>query len=125
MPKTRLLIVDDDAIHRLLVFKCLADEPGIEVVTSDCGKDVLTRLNRGEKFDVLFVDWNMPEMSGYELVCTVRANAQFNNIRIMMLTAKNAMEDIRQALGAGASEYLMKPFTKEMLLNKLDLLLLD
>jgi two-component system chemotaxis response regulator CheY len=82
-------------------------------------------LNRGEKFDVLFVDWNMPEMSGYELVCSVRANVQFNNIRIMMLTAKNDMEDVRQALAAGASEYLMKPFTKEILVNKLALLLLD
>ncbi|MEO8427692.1 MAG: response regulator [Verrucomicrobiota bacterium] len=125
MPKTRLLIVDDDAIHRLLVSKCLADQSDLEVITSDCGHDVLARLNRGEKFDVLFVDWNMPEMSGYELLCTVRANAQFNNIRIMMLTAKNDMEDVRQALGAGAREYLMKPFTKEMLINKLALLLLD
>ena len=125
MPNTRLLIVDDAAIHLLLVSKCLADQPDIEVVTSDCGKDVLARLNQGEKFDALFVDWNMPEMSGYELVCTVRANVQFDNIRIMMLTAKTDMEDVQQALSAGANEYLMKPFTKEMLLNKLALLLLD
>ena len=125
MPKTRLLAVDDDPINRLLLTHCLANNPDFEFVTVESGQEVLDRLNRGERFDVLLVDWMMPEMSGYELILTVRASEQFNDIRIMMLTAKVEMEDVAQALAAGAGEYLMKPFTKEMLINKLELLLLN
>lgn len=125
MPKLRILAVDDNPTNNKLVAHCFAHEADIEIVTCECGEDVLTRLNRGEKFDVLLVDWCMPGMSGYELVCSVRANFAFNHIRIMMLTAKTDLEDVSQALKAGASGYLMKPFTKEMLLNKLALLLTD
>ena len=82
-------------------------------------------LNEDTRFDVLLLDWNMPEMSGYELLCAVRADTRFDDMRIMMLTVKSEMEDVRQALAAGAGEYLMKPFTKEMLLDKLCLLLLS
>lgn len=125
MSKIRILAVDDNPTNNKLVFHCLAREADIEVVTCVCGEDVLARLNQGEKFDVLLVDWCMPGMSGYELVCSVRANFAFNHIRIMMLTAKTDLQDVSQALKAGVSEYLMKPFTKEMLLNKLALLLTD
>jgi two-component system, chemotaxis family, chemotaxis protein CheY len=124
MPKARVLAVDDNSINLLLVSHSLAGESDFEVVTCARGEDVLKRLNQGEQFDVLLVDWMMPEMSGYELVCAIRSDAQYDGLRIMMLTAKTEMEDVKQALGAGAGEYLMKPFTKEMLLDKLALLLL-
>lgn len=125
MPKLRLLAVDDSTTNLLLVSNSLAHEPDFEVVTCERGQEVLTRLQQGEHFDVLLVDWMMPEMSGYDLVRTIRSDAQYDGIRIMMLTAKTEMEDVKQALGVGASEYLMKPFTKEMLLDKLALLLLQ
>lgn len=121
----RLLVVDDDPINRLLVSKCLANDPTLDVVTTDSGADVLKRLNGGELFDWLLVDWNMPEMTGYELVCQLRAQPKFKDLRIMMLTAQTSLEDVKQALGAGANEYLMKPFTKDMLLQKLLLLGMD
>ena len=123
--KKRLLVVDDDPINRLLVSKCLANDPTLEVVTTDTGADVLKRLNGGELFDWLLVDWNMPEMTGYELICQLRAQPKFADLRIMMLTAQTSLEDVKQALGAGANEYLMKPFTKDMLLQKLLLLGMD
>jgi len=125
MPKLRLLAVDDDDTNRRLVSACLAQHPDYEVVTCEGGQEVLSRLNRGEQYAALLVDWMMPAMSGYDLVTQVRANPRFNGIRIMMLTAKAEMDDVKQTLEAGASEYLMKPFTKEMLINKLELLFLN
>jgi two-component system, chemotaxis family, chemotaxis protein CheY len=118
----RLLVVDDDSTNRLLVLRCLANQSELEVVACESGEEVLERLNGGEHFDWLLVDWNMPEMSGYELVCLLRAQPRFDPVRIMMLTAQTAIDDVKQALEAGANEYLMKPFTKEMLLQKLVLL---
>jgi two-component system chemotaxis response regulator CheY len=79
-------------------------------------------LNEGEPVDLLLVDWNMPVMNGYELVCAVRANALLGNVRILMVTTETCMSQVEAALKAGANEYLMKPFTKEVLVEKLALL---
>jgi two-component system chemotaxis response regulator CheY len=70
----------------------------------------------------MLVDWNMPVMNGYELVCAVRANVLLSHIRIMMVTTETSMTQVEKALAAGANEYLMKPFTKEQLLEKLTIL---
>ena len=125
MQTIRVLAVDDNEINLFLVHHCLADESDYEVAVSSSGAQALAMLNEDTRFDVLLLDWNMPEMSGYELLCAVRADSRFDDMRIMMLTVKSEMEDVRQALAAGAGEYLMKPFTKEMLLDKLCLLLLS
>lgn len=124
MSKTRFLAVDDELNNLLLVQHCLAHYPDYEVVTCTSGQEVLDRLYQGEKYDALLADWSMPAMSGHELVTTVRANPKYAAIRIMMLTAKTEMEDVKVALNSGANEYLMKPFTKDMLIGKLDLLML-
>ena len=125
MQTIRVLAVDDNEINLCLVHHCLADESDYEVAVCSSGAQALAMLNEDTRFDVLLLDWNMPEMSGYELLCAVRADTRFDDMRIMMLTVKSEMEDVRQALAAGAGEYLMKPFTKEMLLDKLCLLLLS
>lgn len=125
MKKNRVLYVDDDPIYRTIVSKFLADEPDFEVVTSTSGEDALARLNQDTDFDVLLADWSMPGLTGYDLVRAVRANPRFNGLRVMMITAKNGMEDVTQSLEAGVNEYLMKPFDKAMLLGKLALLLLE
>ena len=117
--RSRILVVDDDAVTRLSIQKCLAHDPNIEVTTSSSGDEVLKRLTGGEQVDRLLVDWNMPGLDGYELVCAVRADPRFKHLKILMLTAETSMEHVQSALAAGADEYLMKPFTKEMLLGKL------
>jgi two-component system chemotaxis response regulator CheY len=118
----RLLVVDDDAITRMAVVRCFSHDPGVEVVTCAGGEQALQQLAACAKPDWLLVDWNMPGMTGHELVCAVRANPSFEGIRIMMLTLESSMSHVQKALAAGADEYLMKPFTKEMLLEKLALL---
>jgi len=117
----RALIVDDSKSMRMILGKALR-EVGFDILEAGDGQQALDRLNQGEQVELMLVDWNMPVMNGYELVCAVRANALLSDIRIMMVTTETSMASMTQALEAGANEYLMKPFTKELLLEKLALL---
>jgi two-component system chemotaxis response regulator CheY len=120
----RALVVDDSKFIRSMMEKILK-EICCEVLQAADGREALERLNRGESVDFMLVDWNMPVMDGHQLVCAVRANALLSNVRIMMVTTETSMEHVGKALTAGADEYLMKPFTKEMLIEKLALLGID
>ncbi len=117
----RALVVDDSKSMRMILGKTLR-EIGFQVVEAGDGQEALARLSQGEEVDLMLVDWNMPVMNGYELVCAVRANALLGSVRIMMVTTETSMSQIQQALAAGANEYVMKPFTKEVLAEKLALL---
>jgi two-component system chemotaxis response regulator CheY len=117
----RALIVDDSKSMRMILGRVLK-EIGFQVTEAGDGREALARLNRGEEVDLMLVDWNMSVMNGYELVCAVRANALLGSVRIMMVTTETCMSQLQQALAAGANEYLMKPFTKEALVEKLALL---
>ncbi len=116
----RALVVDDSRAMRMVLGKILK-ETGFEVSEAGHGQEALARLNGGEPVDLLLVDWNMPVMNGYDLVCAVRANALLGNVRIMMVTTETSMGNVEKALAAGANEYLMKPFTHEILREKLAL----
>jgi two-component system, chemotaxis family, chemotaxis protein CheY len=117
----RALIVDDSRAMRMILGRVLK-ELGFQVTEAGDGREALARLNQGEEVDLMLVDWNMSVMNGYELVCAVRANALLGNVRIMMVTTEISMSHLQEALAAGANEYLMKPFTKEALVEKLALL---
>lgn len=117
----RALIVDDSKSMRMILGKILR-ELNFEITEAGDGREALTRLNQGEDVELMLVDWNMPVMNGYELVCAVRANALLGNIRIVMVTTETSMSQVEKALTAGANEYLMKPFTKEALVEKLALI---
>jgi two-component system chemotaxis response regulator CheY len=106
---------------RMLLGKNLKDL-GFEFLEAGNGIEALSRLNQGEQIDLMLIDWNMPVMNGYELLRAVRANVLLSGVQIMMITTETSMTQVEQALAAGASEYLMKPFTKEALLEKLKLL---
>jgi len=117
----RALIVDDSKSMRMILARTLK-EIGFEVFEASQGQEALHWLNQGGDVDLMLIDWNMPVMNGYELVCAVRANALLGNIRILMVTTETSMGQVEKALTAGANEYLMKPFTKEALVEKLALL---
>jgi two-component system chemotaxis response regulator CheY len=117
----RALIVDDSKSMRMILGKILK-ELGYEIREAAHGQEALARLNDGEEVDLMLVDWNMPVMNGYELVCAVRGNVLLSGIRILMVTTEVSLTQVQQALAAGANEYLMKPFTRELLLEKLALL---
>jgi two-component system chemotaxis response regulator CheY len=117
----RALIVDDSRSMRMILGRVLK-EAGFEVTEAGNGREALARLNGGDQVDLMLVDWNMPVMDGCELIRAVRANALLGNLPIMMVTTEVSMSQLEQALASGANEYLMKPFTKEALVEKLALL---
>jgi two-component system, chemotaxis family, chemotaxis protein CheY len=117
----RALIVDDSRAIRGIIRKMLG-EIGFEVLEAGHGLEALQRLKESEQVDVMLIDWNMPEMNGYDFLCAVRANNKFNDVPLMMVTSETEMTQMAKALAAGANEYVMKPFSKEVIVEKLNLL---
>jgi two-component system chemotaxis response regulator CheY len=105
---------------RTILSKILT-ELGFEVTLAAHGAEALRRLQEEGTVDLALVDWNMPEMNGIEFVRAVRADGAYENLRVLMITTQTEMSDVATALEAGADEYLMKPFTKAMILEKLQL----
>lgn len=116
-----ILIVDDDPAIRLILAGILKGM-GFEVIEASDGLEALACLQQNRAIKLALVDWNMPHMSGYEFICAVRATSAYSYLRLMMVTAKNEIDEVAKALAAGADEYLMKPVTRDTLLEKLQLL---
>lgn len=117
----RALVVDDSRATRTILRRILK-EIGFEVSEAGHGREALERLKEIGTPDLALVDWNMPEMDGFEFVRAVRADHAYDSMRLMMVTTETEMEQVAKALEAGANEYVMKPFTKDVILEKLDLL---
>lgn len=120
----RALIIDDEEYVRELLADIL-DISHIECITAQNCKEGLDLLLKGEQVDFVFVDWRTPLMSGLEFAKTVRGDAKIKNVPLLMVTGKTDMEDVQEALKVGVNEYLMKPFTPDMVKNKLALLGFD
>jgi two-component system chemotaxis response regulator CheY len=116
----RALVIDDSKPIRLILTKILQDQ-GFEVQEAANGLEALDVL-KTEKIDLALVDWNMPEMDGHEFIIEVRKHSAYQNMLMMMVTTETAIERIAEALESGANEYIMKPFTKEMIAQKLSLM---
>lgn len=97
-------------------------EIGFEVMEAGNGQEALTKLDEVGSVDLAMVDWNMPEMTGIEFVRAVRAESAYDEMKMMMVTTESEVEQVAAALEAGANEYAMKPFTKEVIQEKLALL---
>jgi two-component system chemotaxis response regulator CheY len=120
----KALVVDDSRAMRSIIGKYLR-ELGFEVFEAASGMQALADIRRIDGLTLVLVDWNMPEMDGCEFLQIVRTEPQFHDVPIMMVTTESEMEQVAVALEAGANEYLMKPFDKQGLLEKLLLLGVD
>lgn len=119
--RTALVVDDARAIRSIL--KRLLEEVGFDAVyEAEDGQKGLDALNEHGKVDLVLADWNMPEMNGLEMVRSIRAQEEMRDMTIMMVTTESEYEKIVRALAAGANEYVMKPFTKEVIVEKLELL---
>jgi two-component system, chemotaxis family, chemotaxis protein CheY len=117
----KVLVVDDSrAIRRIL--SSMLTEIGFAVAEASHGREALEHLRAHADMDLVLVDWNMPEMNGLELVQAVRREERFASIPLMMVTTETEMSQVVRALEAGAQEYVMKPFTKEVIEEKLRVL---
>jgi two-component system chemotaxis response regulator CheY len=117
-PETKFLVVDDYLSMRRMVKSVLKDLGYSNVTEADDGSTALPLLRDGE-FDFLITDWNMPGMPGLELLKAVRANARLAKLPVLMVTAEAKREQIVEAVQAGVNGYIIKPFTAEVLKEKL------
>ena len=118
----RVLIIDDSRAMRKILGKIFR-ELGFEIFEAGHGLEALERLKNMEIPNLILVDWNMPKMNGYEFVCCLRSNHhEYDDVPLMMVTTETEMNQMIKAIEAGANEYLMKPFTKESIVDKLEIL---
>jgi two-component system, chemotaxis family, chemotaxis protein CheY len=117
----KALIVDDSKTMRMILGRIMR-ELGYETCEAVNGKDAL-KVIESEKaaVNLVLADWNMPEMNGPDLVKRLRQNPDFISLKVIMVTAETEVDHIVSALEAGANEYVMKPLTKEILREKLEM----
>jgi two-component system, chemotaxis family, chemotaxis protein CheY len=116
------LVIDDSSFMRKVLGQMLGNL-GFEVIEANNGFEGLTRLREMDRSaHLVMVDWNMPEMDGLDFVRAVRAEATFDRLPLIMVTTNNETQHIATALEAGANEYIMKPFTQDVVRDKLELL---
>jgi len=114
-----VLVVDDFAtMHRILknIFRQLGFE---NIIEADDGTTALEALKKN-KIDLIVSDWNMPKMTGLELLKTVRASDENKDIPFLMVTAEAQKQNVLDAVQAGVSNYVVKPFTAEQISDKLE-----
>ena len=114
----KCLIVDDSATMRRILVNALKGIGYTDLVEAGHGREALEKLT--PDIGLVITDWNMPEMGGLELVKALRATEGSSKLPILMVTTRSAQEDILQAVEAGVSSYILKPFTPPVLKEKID-----
>lgn len=117
-PKMKFLVVDDFSTMRRIVRNLLKELGFVNVDEAEDGVVALQKLTSAP-FDFVVTDWNMPNMDGLTLLQTIRGNPQLKHLPVLMITAEAKKENIIAAAQAGASGYIVKPFTAATLSEKL------
>ncbi len=115
----RILVVDDFSTMRRIVRNLLTDLGYSNITEADDGKTAWPLLQAGS-FDFVVTDWNMPGMTGFELLQTIRADARIGKTPVLMVTAEAQRDQIIAAAQAGVNGYIIKPFTAQTLKEKID-----
>jgi two-component system chemotaxis response regulator CheY len=114
----KILIVDDFATMRRILKNILKKIGFTQIIEAEDGSNALKVLEK-EKVDLVISDWNMPKMTGIEFLRAVRANTAFKDLPFLMVTAEAQKQNIIEAVQAGVSNYVVKPFTEEVITEKL------
>jgi len=121
---SRILVVDDFEVVRMLLKNGLTDLGYQNIDLADDGTSALDRLQtseaEGKPIELIFSDWNMPKLSGLELLQNCREHLNFRRIPFIMVTAESEQAQVVQALRAGAMEYIVKPFSPDALQKKIE-----
>lgn len=118
-PDMTILAVDDFSTMRRIMRNMLRQLGYNNILEADDGVTALSTLKQ-EKIDFVISDWNMPQMTGLELLKAIRADDQLKNIPVLMVTAEALKENIVEAVKAGVNNYVVKPFTAETLKEKIE-----
>lgn len=115
----KLLVVDDSSTMRRIIKNTLGRLGHKDILEGADGLQGWAELDANPDVDMLITDWNMPEMNGLELVIKVRADARFKDLPIIMVTTEGGKAEVITALKAGVNNYIVKPFTPQVLKEKL------
>jgi len=115
----KLLVVDDSSTMRRIIKNTLARLGYKDILEGADGIEGWNQLNANPDVEMLITDWNMPEMNGLELVQKVRADQRFTDMPIIMVTTEGGKAEVITALKAGVNNYIVKPFTPQVLKEKL------
>jgi two-component system chemotaxis response regulator CheY len=118
----KFLVVDDSPTMRRIVSNSLQQLGWNNMVEAEDGKDAVGKLE-SESFDFIITDWNMPNMTGLELTKYIRGEPKFANLPVLMVTTRGMKQDVVEALQAKVNNYIIKPFTPQVLKEKIDLIL--
>ncbi len=117
----KALVVDDSRAVRMLLARTLK-QIGYEVQEVANGREALEVIEAGNSgVELVLADWNMPEIDGLDLLKRLRRNPALSSLAVVMVTTETEIDQIAEAMEAGANEYVMKPFTQDILVEKLQL----
>ncbi len=119
----KILVVDDSSTMRRIIKNTLGRLGHKEVLEAEDGVTAWEAMESNEDIDILITDWNMPNMNGLELVQKVRAQEKYADLPIIMVTTEGGKTEVITALKAGVNNYIVKPFTPQVLQEKLEAVL--
>ncbi|MEJ2071184.1 MAG: response regulator [Syntrophobacterales bacterium] len=117
--RMKVLVVDDFATMRKIVRNILKQIGFEDIIEAEDGNAAL-RILKGDTIGLVVTDWNMPNMGGLELLKEIRRDAQTQNLPVLMVTAEGLKENVMVAIKAGVNNYVVKPFTAEVLQEKIE-----
>ena len=116
----KFLVVDDSVTMRRIVLNSLKQIGHEAFVEAGDGREALTKLQADDSINFIITDWNMPDLAVLDLVKAVRANPKYETLPILMVTTRGMKEDIVEALQAKVNNYIVKPFTPQVLREKIE-----
>ncbi len=119
-PDLKILVVDDFPTMRRIVKTLMKQNGYTNFTEAEDGEQALRMLHAEKDYEMVVSDWNMPNMTGLELLKAVRADEKLKHLPFLMVTAEAEKENIIEAVKAGVSNYIVKPFTGQALKDKLD-----
>jgi two-component system chemotaxis response regulator CheY len=119
----KFLIVDDSQTMRRIVANSLKNLGYEEFVEAADGKEALVKLAADDSLNFVITDWNMPVLSGLELIKAIRSDEKMGKLPVLMVTTRGVKDDIIEALKAKVNNYVVKPFTPAILREKIDQIL--
>jgi two-component system chemotaxis response regulator CheY len=119
----KFLVVDDSVTMRRIVLNSLKNLGYNDFVEANDGREAIEKLSGDNQINFIITDWNMPGVSGLELVKAVRSSEKLSGLPILMVTTRGIKEDIIEALQAKVNNYIIKPFTPAVLKEKIEQIL--
>jgi len=119
----KILVVDDSSTMRRIIKNTLVRIGHSDLLEAEDGAKAWSIMKKTPDIDILITDWNMPEMNGLQLVQKVRAEDKYEDMPIIMVTTEGGKAEVITALKAGVNNYIVKPFTPQVLQEKLEAVL--